>query len=97
MQAIFDESLAFSFQKVVEQSVMEIFNGNGMTGFQESLRNGMNSIACTLQKRVVEGIDEELGHDASLRKGWVIVRRDTKTMTSPFGPVTPVPCTRLST
>jgi len=57
-QEIFDESLAFSFQKVVEQSVMEIFNGNGMTGFQESLRDGMNSIACTLQKRVVEGVDK---------------------------------------
>ena len=88
MQSIFDESLMFSFQKVVEESVLEIFNGNGIAEFQKSLREGTNSICCTIQKRVMELIDSKLVKDQSLRKGWVIERRnDTKNIVSPFGEV----------
>lgn len=88
MQSIFDESLMISFQKVVEESVLEIFNGNGMTEFQKSLREGTNSICRTIQKRVMELIDSKLVQDHSLRKGWVIERRnDPKNILSPFGEV----------
>src|SRR5690554_7116595 len=88
MQAIFDESLAFSFRKVVEQSILEIFNGNGMTAFQETLRDGVNSICCTVQQRLMELVDSELVRDPSLREGWVIERRnDPKSIISPFGEV----------
>jgi hypothetical protein len=67
MQTVFDESLALSFQKVVKQSVLEIFIGNGMTAFQESLRDGVHNICCTVQQRLMEVIDSELRNDISLR------------------------------
>ena len=88
MQTVFDESLVLSFQEVVKQSVLEIFNGNGMTAFQETLRDGVNSICCTVQQRLMEVIDSELRNDISLREGWVIERRnDETTIVSPFGEV----------
>jgi hypothetical protein len=72
----------------VKQSVLEIFNGNGMTAFQESLRDGVHNICCTVQQRVMEVIDGELRNDISLREGWVIERRnDETTIVSPFGEV----------
>lgn len=88
MQTVFDESLGFSFQKVVEESVLEIFNGKGMAEFQISLRDGMNEICCTIQKRVMEQIDSELLRNLSLRRDWLVERRnDFKTIVSPFGEV----------
>lgn len=88
MQTVFDESLVLSFQEVVKQSVLEIFNGNGMTAFQETLRDGVNSICCTVQQRLMELVDSELVRDPSLREGWVIERRnDPKSIISPFGEV----------
>lgn len=89
MQTIFDESLVFSFREVVEESILEILNGNGLAGFQESLRDGMNSLSATIQQRLIELIDSELVSDCSRRKDWVIERKnDAKTILSPFGPVT---------
>lgn len=95
MQTIFDESLMFSFREVVEdrevveESILEILNGNGLAGFQESLRDGMNSLSATIQQRLIELIDSELVSDCSRRKDWVIERKnDAKTILSPFGPVT---------
>ena len=89
MQAIFDDSLILSFFEVVEESVLEMINGNGLPKFQGTLRDGMNNIAATIQQRLMEMIDNELRDNVSLRKGWVIERKnDTKTITSPFGPVT---------
>ena len=88
MQTVFDDSLVLSFREVVEESVMEIFNGKGMAAFQKSLRNGVNRICCTVQQRVMELIDKELVRDQSLRKGWVVERRnDPKSIVSPFGEV----------
>jgi len=87
MQAIFDESLVFSFQEVVKEAVSEVMAGKGMPAFQQALRNGLNRICCTIQQRVLELIDQELRDNLSLRKGWVIVRRDPKTILSPFGEV----------
>lgn len=87
MYAVFDESLLTSFQEVVQKAVLEIFDGNGMPAFQQSLREGMNRICCTIQQRVMEWIDNQLRQDPSLREGWVIVRRDPKTIGSPFGEV----------
>ena len=80
MYAVFDESLLISFQEVVQKAVLEIFDGNGMPAFQQSLREGMNRICCTIQQRVLELIDQELRDNLPLRKGWVIVRRDPKTI-----------------
>jgi hypothetical protein len=87
MQAIFDESLVFSFQEVVKEAVSEVMAGKGMPAFQQALRNGLNRICCTIQQRVLELIDQELRDNLPLRKGWVIVRRDPKTILSPFGEV----------
>ena len=88
MQTVFEESLVQSFQEVVKQSVLEIFNGNGMTAFQESLRDGVHNICYTVQQRVMEVIDSELRNDISLREGWVIERRnDETTIVTPFGEV----------
>ncbi len=89
MKTIFDKVLAISFQKVVEESVLEALNGCGMAEFQQSLRDGMNEICCTIQKRLMEFVDSELVKDPSLRKDWVVERRnDAKTILSPFGEVT---------
>jgi len=60
MYAVFDESLLTSFQEVVQKAVLEIFDGNGMPAFQQSLREGMNRICCTIQQRVMEWIDNQL-------------------------------------
>ena len=87
MYAVFDESLLTFFQAVVQQAVLEIFDGNGMPAFQQSLREGMNRICCSIQQRVMEWIDNQLRQDPSLREGWVIFRRDPKTIGSPFGEV----------
>ena len=87
IQAIFDESIVFSFQEVVKDAVMEIFDGKGMLGFQQALRQGVNRICCTIQQRLMEWVDNELRENLSLRKGWVIVRREPKTVLSPFGEV----------
>ena len=41
-----------SFKEVVEESVRQIFEGKGMSAFQQALRNGMNQICCAIQQRV---------------------------------------------
>lgn len=87
MQAVFDESLVFSFQEVVKEAVSEIIDGDGMQAFQQVLRSGLNRICSIIQQRVMESIDKELCKNPSLRKGWVVVRRDPKTILSPFGEV----------
>ena len=87
MYAVFDESLLTSFLEVVQKAVLEIFDGNGMQAFQQSLREGMNRICSTFQQRVMEWIYNLLRQDTSLREGWVIVRRDPKTIGFPFGEV----------
>lgn len=88
MQAIFDEGLVFSFQEVVKQAVLEIMDGNGMPAFQQALRSGLNKICCTIQQRVMEAVDDQLRENLSMRKGWVVERRnDPKTILSPFGEV----------
>ena len=87
MYAVFDESLLTSFQEVGYIAVVVIFVGNGMPAFQQSLREGMNRICCTIQQRVMDWIYNQLRLDPSLREGWVFVRRDPKSIGSPFGEV----------
>ncbi len=67
MQAIFVESIVFSFQEVVKEAVSEVMAGKGMPAFQQALRNGLNRICCTIQQRVMEWIDNQLRQDPSLR------------------------------
>mgnify|MGYP000854045550 CR=1 FL=1 len=52
MDLVFDESLVLSFKEVVEESVRQIFEGKGISAFQQALRNGMNQICCAIQQRV---------------------------------------------
>ncbi len=85
MDLVFDESLVLSFKEVVEESVRQIFEGKGISAFQQALRNGMNQICCAIQQRVIEFIDYQLRTDISLRKDWSIERRGrVKTVISPF-------------
>ena len=60
MDVIFDEVLVNSFYEVVKESVLEFCTGNGLTSFQERLRDGMNDICSTIQKRLLEMIDSQL-------------------------------------
>lgn len=88
MDLVFDESLVLSFKEVVEESVRQIFEGKGMSAFQQALRNGMNQICCAIQQRVIEFIDYQLRTGISLRKDWSIERRGrVKTVISPFSEV----------
>ena len=89
MQYLFDDNLVVSFREVVEKSLIEFFNEQDLTSFQKMLRNGMNSICATIQKKLLERIDDHFVSNAAHRKNWVIERRDdTKTILSPFGQVT---------
>ena len=67
MDLVFDESLVLSFKEVVEESVRQIFEGKGMSAFQQALRNGMNQICCAIQQRAIEFIDYQLRTNISLR------------------------------
>lgn len=88
MDFVFDESLVLSFKAAVEEAVRQIFEGNGMSAFQQTLRNEMNQICCAIQQQVIEFIDNQLRTDVSLREDWSIERRGrVKTVISPFGEV----------
>ncbi len=85
MQYLFDDNLVVSFREVVEKSLIEFFNEQDLTSFQKMLRNGMNSICATIQKKLLERIDDHFVSNAAHRKNWVIERRnDTKTILSPI-------------
>ena len=89
MQYLFDDNLTVSFQKVVEKSLIEFFKEHDLTSFQKMLRDGMNNICGTIQKRLLERIDDHFVSNTDHRKNWVIERRnDAKTILSPFGQVT---------
>ena len=87
MYAVYEESLLTSFQEVVQKAVLEIFDGKGMPAILQTLREGMNRNCSNIQQRVMVWIDNQLRQDPWLREGWVIVRRDHKTIGSPFGEV----------
>lgn len=89
MQSIFDDSLVISFQEVVEEALTEFFEENNLTSFQQVLRHGMNGVCVAIQQRLLERIDDHFISVTSSRKDWVVERKnDTKTIISPFGPVT---------
>ncbi len=89
MQYVFDDDLVFSFQKVVEKSLKEFSKEGSLIAFQKVLDSGMKNIKASVQKNLLQSIDNQLVEDTSTRKGWVIQRRnDEKTILSPFGPVT---------
>ena len=88
MQSIFDEIIVNSFREVVEKSIAEFFSGKGLSAFQQEYRDGMHQLGTLIQQRLIEFIDHELGEDPSLRRDWLIERRNyKKTILSPFGPV----------
>ena len=88
MQSIFDEYIVNSYREVVEKSIAEFFSGKGLSAFQKEYRDEMNEIGTLIQQRLIEFIDQELVEDPSLRRDWVIERRnDKKNILSPFGPV----------
>ncbi len=53
MRYLFDDNLAVSFQRVVEKSLIEFFREHDLTSFQNMLRDGMNSICATIQKKLL--------------------------------------------
>lgn len=76
-----------SFLQVADVILEEIEKGIDYPRFQLRLQEILNELGRKTCKLLLESADEQLRNNPECRKGWVIVRKDPKSILSPFGEI----------
>jgi len=76
-----------SFLQTAEMIVDEIEHGVNYPSFQLKLQDILNELGRNVCREVLEAADRYVREHKEEREGWVVVRRDTKKVLSPFGEV----------